>query len=104
MERAAGFPDLYLALQVESLKEFIRFEGMNKWDKKQSTIDYLKDLNQIIEAGFLEEFIMKQLSMILIVPEELRLDFQGFQKWSLTHPTTIDLNERLYVISYKESY
>lgn len=100
LERAAGFPDLYLGLQVESLKEFVQFEK-KKWNRQQSTTDYLNELNEIINAGFLEEFVMEQFSMIMIVPDGITLDFEGFQKWKQTHPTTINLNQRFYVVSYK---
>jgi hypothetical protein len=101
LERAAGFPDLYLGLQVESLKEFTQFEKRKKWNRQQSTTDYLNELNQIIESGFLEEFIMEQFDMIMIVPKETTFDFEGFQKWKEAHPITIDLNQRFYVVSYK---
>lgn len=101
LERAAGFPDLYLGLQVESLKEFTQFEKGKKWNRQQSTTDYLNELNQIIDAGFLEEFVMEQFNMIMIVPNEITLDFDGFQKWKETHPISINLNERFYVVSYK---
>lgn len=103
LERAAGFPDLYLGLHVESLKEFVQFEKRKNWSRQQSTTDYLNELNEIIDSGFLEEFIMEQFNMIMIVPKEITLDFEGFQKWKQTHPTTIDLNQRFYVISFKES-
>lgn len=103
LERAAGFPDLYLGLQVESLKEFVQFEKRKKWTRQQSTTDYLNELNQIIDAGFLEEFIMEQFDMIMIIPKEITLDFEGFQKWKQTHPITINLNQRFYVVSFKES-
>lgn len=103
LERAAGFPDLYLGLQVESLREFIQFEKRQKWNRQQSTTDYLNELNQIIDAGFLEEFIMEQFNMIMIVPKEITLDFEGFQKWKQTHPITINLNQRFYVVSYKKA-
>lgn len=101
LERAAGFPDLYLGLQVESLKEFVQFEKRKKWNRQQSTTDYLNELNRIIDAGFLEEFIMEQFDMIMIVPQVVTLDFEGFQKWKQTNPTTINLNQRFYVVSYK---
>jgi hypothetical protein len=101
LERAAGFPDLYLGLQVESLKEFVQFEKRQKWNAQQSTTDYLNELNEIISAGFLEEFVMEQFSMIMIVPNEITLDCEGFENWKRTHPTKINLNQRFYVVSYK---
>jgi hypothetical protein len=101
LERAAGFPDLYLGLQVESMKEFIQFEKRKKWDREQSTTEYLNELNRIIDSGFLEEFIMEQFDMIMIVPREVILDFEGFQKWKQANPTTINLNQVFYLVSYK---
>jgi hypothetical protein len=103
LERASGFPDLYLGMHVESLKEFVQFEKRQKWTRQQSTTDYLNELNQIINDGFLEEFIMEQFDMIMIVPEDTNLDFKGFDIWKLTHPTKIKLNHRFYVVSYKVS-
>lgn len=100
LERAAGFPDIYLGLHVESLKEFVQFEKRKTWTRQQSTTDYLKELNQIIDDGFLEEFIMKQFSMVMVVPKDLTLDFEGFDNWTHNHPIKIDLNKRFYLISF----
>ena len=107
LERSAGFPGLYLELHVESLKEFARQEQVKhevrrKWARTQRTTEYLSELNEIIESGYLREFIMEQYVMIMIVPENVKLDFESYQQWKLTHPIRINLNERFYVISYKE--
>ncbi len=102
LERAAGFPDLYLGLHVASLEEFVQFEKRQKWNRQPSTTDYLDELNRIIDAGFLEEFIMEQFNSVMIVPKDVTLDFEGFQYWKQTHPTSINLNQLFYVISYKE--
>lgn len=88
---------------MESLKEFVQFEKGKNWSRQQGTTDYLNELKEIIDSGFLEEFIMEQFNMIMIVPKEITLDFEGFQKWKQTHPTTINLNQRFYVVSFKES-
>jgi hypothetical protein len=100
LERLAGFPDSYLGLQVESLKALVQFEKRKTWSKQQSTTDYLDELNAIINAGFVEEFVMEQFDMLLIVPDQMVLDFEGFDSWQLAHPVRIDLGKMFYVISY----
>jgi hypothetical protein len=65
LERAAGFPSLYLELHVESLKEFARQEKVReeirkKWTRQPSTDEFMFELNSIIESGYLREFIMDQ--------------------------------------------
>ena len=100
LERAAGFPDLYLGLHTESLLELVKFSNGKDWGRKKSTLTYLEEINQIIKAGFLAEFVMEQFSMILIVPNATKLDFAGFKNWKRTNQTKINLNERFYVVSY----
>jgi hypothetical protein len=102
LERASGFPDLYIGMHVESLKAFVNFEKEHNYSKSQTTIDYLKELNSIIDAGFLKEFIMQQYRMIMITPENMTFDFDTYEKWKLTHPINIDLNKRFFVISYSD--
>ncbi|HEU5290670.1 MAG TPA: hypothetical protein VFU05_08525 [Cyclobacteriaceae bacterium] len=102
LERAAGFPDLYLGLHTESLKEFVQFEKRQYWDRQPSTTEYLNELNLIINSGFLEEFIMEQFSMIMIVPTDIVLDFEGYEKWQLSNPTKINLNSKWYLVSYNK--
>jgi hypothetical protein len=103
LERASGFPSLHLDIHVASLKEFTAFEKRVKVAKKQqSTIEYLSQLNQLIEAGYLEEFVMEQFDMIMIVPQEIRLEFDSYKKWKTTHLIDIDLNKKLYLISYDD--
>jgi len=98
LERAAGFPGLYLDLHVAAWKEFVKFQKEHDYKMSSFTKDYLAQLNSIIDNGFLEEFIMEQYSMIMIIPENMKNEFGEFDKWKLTHPVTINLNERFYVI------
>lgn len=107
LERAAGFPSLYLELHVESLKEFARQEKVReeirkKWKRQPSTDEFLFELNSIIESGYLREFIMDQYNMIMIVPDDAKLDFKSYRQWMLAHPISISLNRRSYVISYEK--
>jgi hypothetical protein len=100
-ERASGFPSLYLNMQLEALKEFVKFHKEKKWNiKDEWTSNYLNELNAIIDADFLEEFIMEQFDMVLIVPDNLTTDFDAFQKFKKDKKLTIDLNKQFYVVSY----
>lgn len=106
LERAAGFPSLYLELHVESLKEFARQEKVReeirkKWTRQPSTDEFLFELNSIIESGYLREFIMDQYNMIMIVPDDAKLDFESYRQWMLADPISIKLDRRFYVISYE---
>ncbi|UYN87607.1 MAG: hypothetical protein KIT51_04930 [Cyclobacteriaceae bacterium] len=101
LERASGFPDLYLDMHVESLKAFVDFEKrQNISNIQQFTRDYVDELNQIIDSGFLEEFILEQFSMVMIFKDR-ELDFDSYAKWKEQYPTKINLNERFYMLSYK---
>jgi hypothetical protein len=103
LERASGFPDLYLDLHIASLKEFVEFEKKHPdFSKTKRTADYLTELNKIINNGFLEEFIIEQFNMIMIIPNNIELDFDGFDKWKTSNPISINLNERFYVICFSK--
>jgi hypothetical protein len=103
LERASGFPGLYLDMHIASLKEFTEFEKKHpEFSKTKRTEKYLTELNSIIDNGFLEEFIMEQFDMIMIVPENLEFDFSGFDNWKIDNPININLNERFYVIWFSE--
>ncbi|RLD56352.1 MAG: hypothetical protein DRJ01_15355, partial [Bacteroidetes bacterium] len=99
-ERASGFPDLYLEMHIESLKEFAAFAKKYDYKKTKYTEQYLKELNSIIDAGFLGEFIMEGFSMVVIPPENHVFNFDGFEMWKRKNNLTIDLNKLFYVVSY----
>jgi hypothetical protein len=100
LERCAGFPTMYLELHAVSLKEMVK-----RWDEgkfsisRPSTDQYISELKLIIEEGFLEEFIMDHYHMIMIVPEGLQLDIEAFRSWNALSPTSINLQERFYLLS-----
>lgn len=103
LERASGFPGLYLEMHIASLKEFTEFEKKHPdFSKTKRTEQYLTELNSIIDNGFLEEFIMEQFDMVMIIPDNLEFDFDGFDKWKIDNPININLNERFYVIWFSE--
>ena len=99
-ERASGFPDMYLNLQVESLKAFMEFQHRFNFQKSEFTKQYLSELQLISDAGFLAEFVMEQFNMLLILPEDFHARFNEYQKWRQNNDITIDLNQKFYVVSY----
>ena len=99
-ERASGFPDLYIDLQVESLKAFLEFQRRKDFNKSEYTKQYLGELQLISDAGFLPEFVMEQFGMILIIPENTPIKYEEYEKWKLNHKITINLNQVFYVVSY----
>ena len=99
-ERASGFPDQHLYMHIASLLEFVKYDKEKKIQKSKDTQAYLDELNMIIDSGFIAEFIMEQFGMIMIVPEDVSLDFEGYDQWKLSHKITIDLNKRFTLIEY----
>ncbi|REG98149.1 hypothetical protein [Flavobacterium aquicola] len=101
-ERASGFPDLYIDMHIESIKELLKFQDKYKYKKTQTTIEYLDELKSIVESGFINEFLMEQYDMLLIIPDERKFNFDAYKKWKENKKLAIDLNKRYYVISYKK--
>lgn len=99
-ERASGFPGHYLEMQLAAFNEFIAFDKKYNYKKSEYTQDYLNQLNSLIDSGFLDEFIMKEFSMVMIVPENHEFDFDGYEKWKAKNEITINLNELFYVIEF----
>ena len=88
-------------LHVASLKGFVDFEIKHPdFSKSKRTEEYLSELNSIINSGFLKEFIMEQYNMIMIIPDNLKLDFEGFHRWQIAHPVNVNLRNWFYIISY----
>lgn len=104
-EKASGVPDLYLDFHVESLKAFMEFQNrdyFNNSKKSKLAEEYLGDLQFIYDAGFLNEFIMEQYSMVMIVPQNLELRYNEYQDWKSKNKTTISLNIKFDLISYEK--
>jgi hypothetical protein len=103
LERISGFPDIYLDLHKASLLEFAKFaKDHPTMSRSQSTIDYLAQLNLIIDASFLNEFIMKQFDMLLKVSPDINLDFNKFVEWEKTKTIKINLNSYFALVSYNK--
>ena len=99
-ERVSGFPDIYLEMHIEALKEFASFEQENENTANEVNKKYISDINKILKSGFLTEFILKQYNMVMRFPDNLKLDFDGYAKWEEENKTSIDLNKLYYLITY----
>jgi hypothetical protein len=100
-ERASGFPDLYLNMHIAALKEFAECKDDN-FTPDNDIAKLISDINKVIRANYLAEFIMKQYSMVMIVPENMKFDFEGFAKWQEVHNISMDMNRFYYVIAYRQ--
>ena len=103
LERLAGFPDLYLEMHVEALKQFAAFDKRKKFSKVQpqtrKEVDYI---TLLLETGFAEEFLMDQYYNIMIVPKNVTLDLLNYYEWKKTHPSPIDPDEFYYQVFYTD--
>jgi hypothetical protein len=101
LERISGFPDIYFNMHKAALLEFSKFEKDHpSMQRTKSTVDYLSELNSIIDNGFLDEFIMQQFDMLFKVPSDLILDFPAFEQWKKSNPIKINLNQYFAVVVY----
>jgi adenosine/AMP kinase len=101
LERICGFPDLYLDMHTDALNAFVKFSDNNKFSEVNIyTQNYIAELKSLINAGFLSEFILDQYQYVMIIPEDKDLDINGYTKWRLTNPITINLTNPLVNIVY----
>lgn len=100
-EKYSGFQDLYMDMHREALKQFVLFEHKHKYSSKEETKEYLKNLNKIIDSPFFSEFLMEQYKMILIVPEDLILDYEKYHKWKTENNFNFELKQDLCTARYE---
>ena len=80
--------------------EFQHREEFLKTRKSDFTTKYLKELQLIADADFLNEFVMDQYGIILIIPEDTPDKYDEYLKWKSQNNISINLNELFYVVSY----
>ncbi|MHB9055915.1 MAG: hypothetical protein ACYC2P_07170 [Paludibacteraceae bacterium] len=102
MERHSGFPDIYLAMHIASLREYIQIQGRKKnINKDPKASQYYEDVKAINNAGFLPEFIMEQYDNVMIVPYYVNLNFEAFNQWKQGREISVNLREKQYTITYR---
>jgi hypothetical protein len=104
LERCSGFPNLYLKSFSVPLEEMIKWFEKNKvkypkeyWDNK-----YILTIKKIIDAGYINEFLMDENSMLLIVPDDITLRFEDYYKWKEENLSDFDLRSKYFVLEYPE--
>jgi len=100
-ERATGCPDLYLSFHVEAWKAFMEFQHRFDFGKSKFTENFLRELQMIYDAGFLNEFIMEELGWLMFPPENVVFRVEEFKKWRDENKITINLERRFATISFK---
>ncbi|MDD4972304.1 MAG: hypothetical protein PHT07_22985 [Paludibacter sp.] len=102
-ERASGFPDLYLDQHVEALKGFLSFskrEDSHFTQVNDYTKKCLRDLQLIMDNGFLKEFVLDQFDLLLIYPQNEKVRLDEFRNWSIDKNITFNLKQRFFLLSY----
>ena len=100
-EKYSGFQDLYIDMHKEALKQFVLFEHKHKYGASDETKEYLKNLNKIIESPYFNEFLMEEYNMILIIPENLNLNFEEYHKWKVDNNFNFKLKRNLSEVRYE---
>jgi len=102
-ERATGMPDLYLDFHIAGLKAFMEFQHRPDYvnsKKSAFTENYLRQLQLISDADFINEFVMEQYGMILIIPDNIPDKYDEYLIWKSQNNITIKLNDDFYIISF----
>jgi len=102
LERRTGFPGLYLELYTTAIKERVELWKKCEFSRNLSTDELMSQYDNLVNSGFVEEFVMDQFTMVLITPDELTLDMDGYSAWIHNNPLDIDLNRFYYIISFSE--
>lgn len=101
-ERYSGFPDIYLNMHIESLKEYLKVLGRkSSRSKNPENFRFFADLKSINDAGYLAEFVMETYENVMIVPNSVNLDFTGFSEWKRERELNVDLLKKRYKINYR---
>jgi hypothetical protein len=100
VERCAGIPGLYLKVYLAPCQLMLKFwKGIEEKNGKVPDIPFMNDLRRIEYNGFLEEFIMDEFGWLLIVPDDIVLDREGYKAWRSTHYLTLNLTDRFFMIA-----
>lgn len=104
LERCSGFPSLYFEEQKTSIDSML-----NKWESlKHNNTQFDKffdDLVIIRKSGFLNEFICEQYWSTLLLPDDLKLDWDNYEIWKRKNNPTVKLvGQYYYLLGFEESY
>jgi len=101
-ERASGFPSIHLGMHIAALKAFLSYqkEKCQACPATAETKQMLSELQEILDKGFLEEFILDRHNMLLnydnyIISDE---DLENYLKWKGNRTFLFDMQNTLYSI------
>ncbi|MCH5720552.1 hypothetical protein [Niabella hibiscisoli] len=101
-ERVSGFPDLYLDMHIEAFRELAKGSAADSVPTNDIG-ELIAYVNLVIKAGYLPEFIMKQYHMVMIVRDDMKLDFEGYEKFTKDQNNfSIEPGKHYYLIRYPE--
>jgi len=103
-ERKSGFPDLYLKLHLASINKFIDIEEEKKsfkMTRTELTGKFIDDLKLIRNSGFLEEYIMEGYEKIMIIPDDIIIDYLAYNEWKKNNTIPEFLFPTLYQVIYE---
>jgi hypothetical protein len=104
LERCSGFPSLYFEEQKTSIDSML-----NKWESlKHNNSRYNKffdDLVMIRKSGYLNEFICDQYWSTLLLPDNIKLDWDNYEIWKRRNNPTVKLvGQYYYLLGFERSY
>ncbi|MFV0391400.1 MAG: hypothetical protein ACK5KP_05890 [Paludibacteraceae bacterium] len=101
-ERYSGFPDLYLNMHTESLQEYLRIlDRKSNRTKEPENLTFYVQLKAIRDAGYLAEFIVDTYENVMIVPDNVKLNFAGYYQWKKGRVLSPNLLKKRYKINYR---
>lgn len=100
LERCSGFPSLYLEEHVRPIANMISKWDSSRYGHKTTQFEPFKSLKKIADAGFLNELIMDEYSMLLITPKDLKLDIQAYREWKKKNLPGFNLHSKLFLLEY----
>ena len=57
--------------------------------------------SKLQKHGFLSEYLMEKYSMLMIVPEKIKLNFAAYNEWKKNNIIKPILNEKYSLVEYK---
>jgi hypothetical protein len=109
LQRISGFPGLYFDEQKTSITAMLK-----RWDERKYSNTshgnpdlekYYDDLSFIRDNGFLNEYIYTQFNCVLVLPPDVKLNLEGFNKWCVKNKPTVSITgpSFYYFVYYLDS-
>ncbi len=99
-ERASGVPDIYVEMYEAGFKAFASVARERDPATDDKTRRYIEEVCEIVDSGFLREFLIEQLYTIVKLPEGFIPDDEGYEKWKAGREFAVDLDRRFSQILY----